>query len=92
MATAFTPVSDCIVNPILCYYANSTSQIQMVSVVQASQWLFERVVFPGQRFLFEAVPDALLEVRSPSALYGRLTRQIPCKELQVKEGGNPSSM
>jgi hypothetical protein len=71
-------------NRILCYYENATSQIQIARIANVPNWLFERVVFPHQRLLFEALPEALLEVRS-SAASSSLLNQIPCLSLQVRE-------
>ncbi|PSB31310.1 DUF1830 domain-containing protein [Stenomitos frigidus] len=73
-------------NRILCYYENATSQVQIARIANIPNWLFERVVFPRQRLLFEALPDALLEVRTSTAASGSLLDQIPCLSLQVKDG------
>jgi hypothetical protein len=68
---------------ILCYYENASSQVQIARIANIPNWMFERVVFPRERLLFEALPEALLEVRtSTSAL---LLDQIPCLSLQVRE-------
>lgn len=72
-------------NRILCYYENATSQIQIARIANVPNWLFERVIFPHQRLLFEALPEALLEVCS-SAGSPSLLDQIPCLSLQVREG------
>ncbi|MEO1447426.1 MAG: DUF1830 domain-containing protein, partial [Cyanobacteria bacterium J06635_11] len=39
---------------ILCCYVNVTSKIQVARVTNIPDWYFERVVFPGQRLMFEA--------------------------------------
>jgi hypothetical protein len=49
---------------ILCYYRNPTSSLQVIRSANPSQWRFERVVFPCQRRMFEAVKEAKLEVYS----------------------------
>ncbi len=72
-------------NRILCYYENATSQVQIARIANIPNWLFERVVFPRQRLLFEALPEALLEVRSSAASLSLLD-QIPCLRLQVRDG------
>lgn len=69
-------------NRILCYYENATSQVQIARIANIPNWLFERVVFPQQRLLFEALPEALLEVRTNTSLLD----QIPCLRLQVRDG------
>jgi hypothetical protein len=69
---------------ILCYYENVTEQIQLVRIANIPGWLFERVVFPHQRLLFEALPDALFEVHGCTPAMTVLDR-IPCLRLRVKE-------
>ncbi len=64
---------------ILCYYHNRTHELQVARIASTDQ-IFERVVFPGQRLLFEALPDAILELLSASR-----TDAIRCKLLQVSE-------
>lgn len=70
---------------ILCCYVNTTSQLQQARIKHVSGWLFERVVFPQQRLLFEAVPDAMLEIYTHMANSASLLEQIPCLRLQVNE-------
>ncbi len=67
---------------ILCYYENVTQQMQLARIDNLSTWQSERVVFPGQRFLFEAPPDALLQVYgcTPTLV---LLNSIPCLRLRV---------
>jgi Domain of unknown function (DUF1830) len=67
----------------LCCYINITPQIQLARLVHSSNGGFEQVVFPGQRWLFEALPEAWLEISSathPSP------EQISCVHLKVTEG------
>lgn len=71
-------------NRILCYYENATSQVQVARIANIPNWLFERVIFPRQRLLFEALPEALLEVRTSTST--SLLDQIPCLRLQVRDG------
>jgi Domain of unknown function (DUF1830) len=67
---------------ILCYYINVTSQVQVAKISNVANWYFERVVFPGQRLLFEAPVEALMEIytctNEPAVL-----SQIFCEHLQV---------
>jgi hypothetical protein len=70
----------------LCYYINITPQIQLARLVHSSNRGFEHVVFPRQRLLFEAPPEAWLEIGStihPSP------EQISCVHLKVTEQGHP---
>lgn len=49
---------------ILCSYVNATNVLQIVRITNIPNWHFERVVFPGQRLLFEALPEAQLEIHT----------------------------
>ncbi len=69
----------------LCYYVNATSQLQMVRISHPVTGRFERMIFPGQRLLFEASPDALLEIHAHRATSPSLLAQIPCQQLRVQE-------
>ncbi len=73
------------VDRVLCYYVNATSQLQMARITNCSSGCFERLIFPGQRLLFEAPPNALLEIHSPEATSTSLLAQIPCQQLRVHE-------
>jgi hypothetical protein len=70
---------------ILCCYVNATSQIQIARITNVSNWYFERVVFPGQRLVFEALPEALLEIHSGMMASAILSDTIPCQQLSVSE-------
>ncbi len=85
MTSAFTPFPANLSNRILCYYVNSTTQIQKAKILTIPNWLFERVVFPHQRLLFEAIPDALLEIHACATAGETLLNKIPCLHLQVSE-------
>lgn len=68
---------------ILCYYINSTSILQMVRLSGARDRGFERIVFPGQRLLFEASPESFLEISANGQSLDRIT----CDRLQVDRLG-----
>ena len=70
---------------VLCYYINATSQLQIARITHGSIECFERMIFPGQRLLFEAPPDALLEIHSPKVTNTSLLTQVPCQQLRVYE-------
>jgi hypothetical protein len=70
---------------ILCGYINATSQIQIVRIANISDWYFERVVFPGQRLMFEALPQAQLEIHTGKLASAILLDKIPCVRLRIKE-------
>lgn len=78
-------------NHILCCYVNATSQIQVARITNIQNWYFERVVFPGQRLVFEAMPEALLEIHTGMMASAILSDTIPCDRLRVNETGEDSA-
>ena len=70
---------------ILCFYANSTSQMQIAWIEDTPTCHLEKVIFPGQRLLFEAVPEAQLEIQTFSQDKENRTARIRCRYLQVNE-------
>lgn len=79
--------SDQDAEAILCCYVNSTRKAQIVRISNISHWCLERTVFPGQRLLFEAVPEAQLEIHTSSMVSAVLADTIPCERLQVEPMG-----
>ena len=75
-------------NNLLCCYVNETSQIQIARITNIANWYFERVVFPGQRLVFETVPNALLEIHSGMMASSILSDTIPCERLCLQESKN----
>lgn len=81
-------VQSATLNPdstILCYYINTTSRIQIAKITNIPEFYFERVVFPGQRLMFEATPTAKLEVFSTGMASSLLIDKIPCQHLQIQD-------
>lgn len=72
---------------ILCCYVNATSKIQVARVSNIPNWYFERVIFPGQRLVFEAIAEAQLEIHSGAMASAILTDVIPCDHLRIEEEG-----
>ncbi|MBW4442926.1 MAG: DUF1830 domain-containing protein [Plectolyngbya sp. WJT66-NPBG17] len=68
----------------LCCYVNATRHIQVARIVDIANWSFERVVFPGQRLLFEAPQNAHLEIHTGAIASAILTDTIPCESLKVR--------
>jgi hypothetical protein len=66
-----------------CCYVNTTSSIQVVRITDVPNWYFERVAFPGQRLIFEAVPSAHLEVHTGMMASAILSDKIPCEKLAM---------
>lgn len=85
MAQILDPLPSDSSGPILCCYINATSQIQVARITNVPNWYFERVVFPGQRLLFEALPDAQLEIHTGMMASAILSDTIPCSTLRIQE-------
>lgn len=89
MAQVFDPLPSDSSDHIVCCYVNATSRIQIVRISNISNWYFERVVFPGQRLVFEALPDALLEIHCGTIASAILSDTISCQSLRVHEEDSP---
>jgi hypothetical protein len=85
MTQILDPLPSSCSGSILCCYVNSTNQIQVARVTNIAAWYFERVVFPGQRLLFEAPIDSQLEIHMGTLTSAVLSDRLACKELQVRE-------
>lgn len=73
---------------ILCCYVNATKTIQIARIANIPNWYFERVVFPSQRLLFEAVLEAQLEIFTSIMPNEILADKILCKHLCINEAAN----
>ena len=85
MAQILDPIPSDSSEPILCCYVNASSRIQVVRITNIANWYFERVVFPGQRLVFEALAQAQLEVHTGMMASAILSDRIPCQELAIQE-------
>lgn len=85
MAQILDPISNTTGENFLCCYVNATSQIQIVRITNIKNWYFERVAFPGQRLVFEATPEALLELHTGMMASAILSDTIPCERLHIKD-------
>jgi hypothetical protein len=70
---------------ILCCYVNATSKIQVARISNIPNWYFERVVFPGQRLVFEAPLEAHMEIHTGMMASAILSDTIPCDRLALDE-------
>lgn len=70
---------------ILCCYVNETSMMQVARIVNITNWYFERTVFPGERLLFEALPEAELEIWQSVETGAVAFDKFLCDELRVEE-------
>jgi hypothetical protein len=78
------PVPTHCSNRILCCYVNVTTQVQIARIANIPEWYFERVVFPGQRLLFEAPPEAKLEIYTGTFASAILSDCISCSRLGIE--------
>jgi len=85
MAQILDPLPSDNSGSILCCYVNATNQMQIARITNIPNWYFERVVFPGQRLVFEAVPDAHLEIHTGMMASAILSDTIPCDRLWINE-------
>lgn len=90
MAQLLDPVPSDQPDYIFCCYVNATSQIQIARITNVANWYFERVVFPGQRLLFEALPAAQLEIHTGMMASAILSDKIPCAQLCVEADVSPA--
>ena len=86
MAQILDPLPSNSDGQILCCYVNATSQIQIARISNIPNWYFERVVFPGQRLVFEALPEGTLEIHTGMMASSVLSDTIPCDRLQMNQG------
>lgn len=85
MAQILDPVPSNGPKSILCCYVNATSRMQVVRITNVSNWYFERVVFPGQRLVFEAPETGQVEIHTGMMASAILSDRIPCHKLAVQE-------
>ena len=72
-------------NQILCCYANVTNQIQMIRLTNTTKFNFERIIFPGQRLMFESIINAQMKIYTLTTSTPILLDKINCKWLRVDE-------
>lgn len=98
MTQILDPIPSDDTSAVLCCYVNSSSKIQVARITNISNWYFERVVFPGQRLMFEASVKGQLEIHSGSMASSILEDTIACTRLMIDQaedevtegGGDPS--
>jgi hypothetical protein len=73
---------------VLCCYVNATNKIQVARISNIPNWYFERVIFPGQRLVFEAPRESHMEIHTGMIASQIFSDTIPCDRLTVSD---PSS-
>lgn len=92
MAQIIDPIPSDESNRIVCCYVNATSKIQIARSSNTGNWYFERVVFPGQRLVFEAPSQAVLEIHTGMMASAILSDNIPCDRLAMDEESSSAFM
>ena len=85
MSQIIDPIPQGENDSLLCSYVNATNQIQIARITNVPNWYFERVVFPGQRLVFEAISCGILEIHSGMMASAILSDRIPCARLAIKD-------
>ncbi|MEH1834895.1 MAG: DUF1830 domain-containing protein [Nostoc sp.] len=85
MAQILDPLPPKQSGKILCCYINATSKIQVARISNIPNWYFERVVFPGQRLVFETPRKGQLEIHTGMMASAILSDKIPCDRLMLDE-------
>ena len=79
-ASATKPSQSTSARPSLCCYTNTTSHVQIIRLVNQSHTNWQRVVFPGERLMFEAGYDSNLEIQVSEGI----ASLVNCKKLLVR--------
>ncbi|MEM1168701.1 MAG: DUF1830 domain-containing protein [Cyanobacteria bacterium P01_H01_bin.35] len=69
----------------LCFYVNTTNKMQIARISNVENQYWERAVFPGERFLFEGVSEAELEIHQAQENCEIRCERFLCKDLKVDE-------
>jgi hypothetical protein len=69
----------------LCYYCNRTSQVKVGLISNIPGQRLEQVLFPGQRWMFWATPEAVLAIYDSDNLAHSQVEYFSCQDLQVIE-------
>lgn len=85
MSQILDPIPNGQQAPLFCCYVNATNQIQVARITNIPNWYFERVVFPGQRLVFEALPSAQLEIHTGMMASSIISDTIPCEQLGINQ-------
>lgn len=73
------------------FYINKTNNLQIIRIRDINPLCWERVVFPGQRLIFEIVTEANLEIHTKEGETAILSEVIACQQLRVIEASTLKS-
>ena len=65
----------------LCCYTNPTRKIQLIKVTNGKHQSLEKIIFPQQKILFEAIPEEQLAVYSEQQGEQMLVEIVSCQNL-----------
>ena len=82
MTQIFFPPSPNKNSQTLYCYTNRTNKIVIARIRNLENRHCERVVFPGEQFLFEAEDSCELEISQQTKI-GIIEDAIPCSQLQI---------
>ncbi|MEM7064674.1 MAG: DUF1830 domain-containing protein [Cyanobacteria bacterium P01_B01_bin.77] len=72
------------VDQIQCCYINSTTQFQIVRVVNIANIFLERTVMPNTKLVFEADQNDYLEIHTGTPVSSILSDKILCQHLAYR--------
>lgn len=76
----------------LCYYINETKSIHNVQMMTERKCVFEKLIFSGERMLFEASSDAYVRI-STFLMDGIRTTETECQWFHIADKhGSKSSL
>ena len=75
---------------LVCSYVNATKQTYVARIANVPNWYFERVVLPGERLIFEAPKEGIMEIYSSQWANVILAAKIACSQLAIAEPSNIS--
>lgn len=90
MSQVIDPLPSTGPDRMVCCYVNASSKIQVARITNIPNWYFERVVFPGQRLMFESVLEAQLEIHTGMMASAILSDTIPCYRLRLHQSVSAS--
>ncbi|NET06207.1 MAG: DUF1830 domain-containing protein [Symploca sp. SIO2B6] len=92
MNQLLTPLPDYYTQKNLCCYVNGTTKVIVVRITNVPDWYFERVVFPDERFLFEAPSAAKLEIHQLTDTGTTISDIISCNYLRIEQKNSTSKL
>ncbi len=74
---------------MLCCYQNHSPKIQIIRSAESDRqglpWHLERVIFPGQRLMFEAPQQSKICIYSSDPAGMLVDDTVPCDRIQVRD-------